>query len=125
MNKTIPIRSPVITPSLCSHNPKQTTDPSIIPLPYQTGNEKGSGRANWTKEEDQKLRDYAVKMKKEGPKWFDIGKQLGRMGIACFDRWRIIAWKKEGLDKGGVEEGDVHELYIYGMYTSCYPTLSS
>lgn len=47
-------------------------------------NQKGY---HWTSEQDASLKRLFLV---HGPKWFEIGRELGRFGTACRDRYRVI-----------------------------------
>ena len=70
---------------------------------YDSDNYKGK----WSDEEKKKLTDLVAEY---GEKWKEVGKNLGRLGHACRDKWRMMRNNPKSGDWSPAEVARLREL---------------
>ncbi|KAL1951754.1 hypothetical protein VTO73DRAFT_903 [Trametes versicolor] len=77
------------TDDACSKRYREALDPSLK-------------RDDWTAAEDTKLLEAYARL---GGKWGIIGQELGRSGLGCRNRWRMLERKRTAAARGSAAEG--------------------
>ena len=84
-----------------TRNPKQIY--GYVSRHYDSDNYKGK----WSDEEKKKLTDLVAEY---GEKWKEVGKNLGRPGHACRDKWRMMRNNPKSGDWSPAEVAHLREL---------------
>ena len=84
-----------------TRNPKQIY--GYVSRHYDSDNYKGK----WTEEEKKKLTDLVAEY---GERWKEVGKNLGRPGHACRDKWRMMRNNPKSGDWSPDEVARLREL---------------
>jgi len=84
-----------------TRNPKQIY--GYVSRHYDSDNYKGK----WSDEEKKKLTDLVAEY---GEKWKEVGKNLGRPGHACRDKWRMMRNNPKSGDWSPAEVARLREL---------------
>lgn len=81
-------------PPVANHIPGRTDD--ACAKRYREALDPNLKKDDWTKEEDERLLEGFAR---HGASWGKIGEELGRSGLGCRNRWRLLERRKNAAER--------------------------
>ncbi|KAG8895134.1 hypothetical protein FRB99_000741, partial [Tulasnella sp. 403] len=86
---------------IATHIPGRTDD--ACAKRYREALDPNLKKDDWTNEEDERLLDG---VDRHGPAWGKVGEELGRSGLGCRNRWRLLERRKNAAVRRAVKGED-------------------